>query len=172
MPPRSGLTPPRAPEGVDGPGCTAMHVPFVFILRQFVRASSGDVDLSFWQTLYAYADQCNGEVVTGWITCFFPYLKHRDTGRVTIPVEDLISGGRVGAGRLNRDRRRQGRFESGCMVESLPGGLSKAPFRWDYRNRSFDMEFLSGFVGVAQDQKTLALRPEIGWAVQEASTNG
>ena len=29
-----------------------------------------------------------------------------------------------------------------------------------------------GFVGVAQDQQTLTLRPEIGWAVREAPTNG
>jgi hypothetical protein len=29
------------------------------------------------------------------------------------------------------------------------------------------MEFLGGFVGVAQDPATLALRPEIGWAVRE-----
>jgi hypothetical protein len=45
--------------------------------------------------------------------------------------------------------------------------LSKAPFRWSYLDRRFDMEFLGGFVGVAQDQETLALRPEIGWAVKE-----
>jgi hypothetical protein len=29
------------------------------------------------------------------------------------------------------------------------------------------MEFLGGFVGVAQNRKTLDLRPEIGWAVRE-----
>ena len=31
------------------------------------------------------------------------------------------------------------------------------------------MEFVGGFVGVAQDRETLALRPEIGWAVLEAN---
>jgi hypothetical protein len=30
------------------------------------------------------------------------------------------------------------------------------------------MEFLGGFVGVAQDPETLALCPGIGWAVREA----
>jgi hypothetical protein len=39
-------------------------------------------------------------------------------------------------------------------------------------DRSFDMEFLGGVVGVAEDQETLALRPEVGWAVREAPTNG
>ena len=60
----------------------------------------------------------------------------------------------------------------GPTIESLPGGLSKAPFRWEYLDRTFDMEFLGGFVGVAQDQETLALRPEIGWAVREAAAGG
>jgi hypothetical protein len=46
--------------------------------------------------------------------------------------------------------------------------MSKAPFLWNYLERSFDMEFLGGFVGVAQDQETLTLRPEIGWAVRES----
>jgi hypothetical protein len=34
------------------------------------------------------------------------------------------------------------------------------------------LEFLGGFVGVAQDQETLTLRPEIGWAVREAPATG
>jgi hypothetical protein len=46
--------------------------------------------------------------------------------------------------------------------------MSKAPFSWDYLDRSFDMEFLGGFVGVSQDRETLAVKPEIGWAVREA----
>ena len=54
------------------------------------------------------------------------------------------------------------------FCSSFPSGLSKAPFRWNYLDRFFDMEFLGGFVGVAQDQETFALRPEIGWAVREA----
>jgi hypothetical protein len=30
------------------------------------------------------------------------------------------------------------------------------------------MEFLGGFVGVSQDKDTLAVKPEIGWAIREA----
>jgi hypothetical protein len=32
------------------------------------------------------------------------------------------------------------------------------------------MEFLGCSVGVAQDSETLALRPEIGWAVRDAES--
>lgn len=34
------------------------------------------------------------------------------------------------------------------------------------------MEFLGGFVGVAQDSTTLTLRPEIGWVVRESPKVG
>jgi hypothetical protein len=71
----------------------------------------------------------------------------------------------------NLDRYRDGNalvLECGPSLADLPSGLSKAPFRWQYIDRSLDMEFLGGFVGVAQDSETLTLRPEIGWAVREA----
>ena len=58
-------------------------------------------------------------------------------------------------------------YAGGPTLEMFPGGLSLAPFRWDYLGRSLPMEFLGGFVGVRQDAGTLALRPEIGWAVRE-----
>ena len=59
----------------------------------------------------------------------------------------------------------------GPSLSAIPSGLSKAPFRWEYLDRSFDMEFLGGFVGVSQDRETLAVKPEIGWAVREATAN-
>jgi hypothetical protein len=58
----------------------------------------------------------------------------------------------------------------GPSISSLPSGISKAPFRWNCFDRSFEMEFLGGFVGVSQDRETLAVKPEIGWAVREAPT--
>jgi hypothetical protein len=31
------------------------------------------------------------------------------------------------------------------------------------------MEFLGGFVGIGQDEATLAVRPAVGWAVRDAA---
>jgi hypothetical protein len=59
-------------------------------------------------------------------------------------------------------------WPSGPGLADIPRGVAVAPFRWEYRDRSFDMEFVGGFVGVSQDQKTLAVKPEIGWVVREA----
>ncbi len=59
----------------------------------------------------------------------------------------------------------------GPETNSFSMGLSKVPFEWEFplENLVFDMEFVGGFVGVSQDQQTLAVRPEIGWAVLEAT---
>jgi hypothetical protein len=62
-------------------------------------------------------------------------------------------------------------FGWGPRIFDLPVGLSKAPFCWHFLKQDFDMEFLGGFVGVSQDKETLAVKPEIGWAVREAPTN-
>ena len=45
--------------------------------------------------------------------------------------------------------------------------MSQAPFTWDYLDTELPMELLGGFVGVSQGED-LAVRPAIGWAVQDA----
>jgi hypothetical protein len=138
------------------------------ILHQFVRASQGDVERPFWRSLYRLNDQSGGAVITGWITAFFPYLKGYQSSRADLRVDELFIG-RCSLDEMlypGEGRPRSG-FAHGPTTCSLPSGMSKAPFVWEYLDRSFDMEFLGGFVGVAQDEETLALRPEIGWAVRE-----
>jgi hypothetical protein len=44
---------------------------------------------------------------------------------------------------------------------------AKAPFLWKYYGADYEMEFVGGLMGIAQDSTTLSLRPEIGWAVRE-----
>jgi hypothetical protein len=63
-------------------------------------------------------------------------------------------------------------FGWGPRISDLPSGISIAPFRWDYLKQSYNMQFFGGVVGVSQDKDTLAVKPEIGWAVGEAPANG
>jgi hypothetical protein len=235
--------------------------PLRSVLRQFVAAARGDVDRSFWPSLYKYHDESGGPTITGWISTLFPYLINDGTGLAThrnpylsldsqrsddidldediddeiddIDIDDEIDdidideededepprrfiwitadgielayetdpgldeynirppydadpemGVEVGedyneerevgswlSPMPNRPRGEEDRdadFGWGPSISSLPSGISRAPFHWDYRDRSFDMEFLGGFVGVSQDKDTLAVKPEIGWAVREA----
>jgi hypothetical protein len=140
------------------------------VLDRLARASRGEVDRASWQSLYKRHDESGGPEVTGWISTLFPYLKDRRTGRATLrnpwPTEETQ---RVHVQVIDGDEEGETEFEpAGPTIEQFPGGLSVAPFRWVNRGPAFDMEFLGGFVGVAQDEGTLALRPEIGRAVREA----
>jgi hypothetical protein len=143
------------------------------VLDRFARASRGEVDRGFWRSLYRLNDESGGPDLTGWISTLFPYLKDQRTGRATLRNPWLTEEAqRVHVEYIDGDRDDEPEFEpAGPTIEQLPGGLSVAPFRWEYRDRSFAMEFLGGFVGVAQDGETLALRPEIGWAVREAESS-
>ena len=63
---------------------------------------------------------------------------------------------------------------AGLRIGVVGGGCSGFSYSMQFENgagmmdKTFDMEFLGGFVGVGQDEETLAVRPEIGWAVREA----
>ena len=138
------------------------------ILNQFARAIQGDVDRTFWRSLYKLNDQSGGPVITGWITAFFPYLKNYRTKRASVPSKLMFGTDSAKLERMLYPGEEPDWETPGYSVDSFPSGLSKAPFRWNYRDRSFDMEFLGGFVGVAQNEEALILRPEIGWAVSEA----
>jgi hypothetical protein len=155
------------------------------ILEEFGRAARGEVRTSFWRSLYKENDDSGGPYLTGWVTAFFPYLVN--LGDVDLgdedPGDDLVILGGGLPTRLNRfltgpdwghwndAASRPLPRGTGLTFNQVPSGLSRVPFRWKYLWRSYRMEFLAGFVGVHQDTETLALRPEIGWAVREASRN-
>ncbi len=144
--------------------------PLIPILEQFINAMQGKPDKRFWQSMYKFNDESGGPYITGWITAFFPYLKDRKTGKVSQQNHWLIQGGRQLQELLYPVENDSDRFHHGFTTERFPSGLAKAPFRWQYFESSYKMEFLGGFVGVRQDLNDLSLRPEIGWAVREATT--
>ena len=143
--------------------------PLEIVLRQFALASEGKVNRSFWNSLYQMKSQSGGAAYSGWLGIFFPYL--REKGGNTSRNQLLPSLARYlidvdhGNEKL-QDADVRVRFPNPRM---LPKGMASAPFKWEYQFQSIPMEFLGGFVGVAQDHETLALRPEIGWAVLDKS---
>ena len=135
------------------------------ILEQFVAASAGSVDRKFWDSIYKYqgAAGSGSPYITGWITKLFPYLVNRYAkyqrnyySKTTQPL--YLRNPWLDS---NRERR-------GPARDDFPNLPSKVPFKWIYLGTTYDMEFIAGIIGVSQDQKSLCLRPEIGWVVREA----
>ena len=137
------------------------------ILDEFVAASRGKTNARFWRSIYKVDDSSGGPYITGWITAFFPYLKCQRAEALGMNPW-LVEGGKRLQSLLSPEEEQYRRsFRDGPTTESFPVGLAGAPFQWDYFGRSIEMEFFGGFIGVRQDQATLELRPEIGWAVRE-----
>jgi hypothetical protein len=141
------------------------------ILLEFVAAARGQVRRAFWESVYKFDSFSGGAAVTGWIAAFFPYFKDQG-GNATQQNPWLAEGGaklqRLLAGEWDSERFDLG----GPSPGAFPSGLARAPFVWNYLEQRFDMEFLGGFVGVAQDTATLAVRPEVGWAIRQVGSAG
>jgi hypothetical protein len=133
------------------------------VVEQFVAAPSGHVDADFWRSFFTYDGSSGSQQVTGWVLRLFPYLSNPDAYRPRT----------LAASPLRRNpwlTKSPGR--SGPAQSEFPGTVGRVPFRWQYLDHDYPMEFLGGLVGVAQDPVTLALRPEIGWAVAAETTEG
>lgn len=127
------------------------------VLDQLVATAEGKVDQRFWQTIFKHTDGSGGPWVGGWINVLFPYLRGGDDGELG-RNEHMASW----QADLLQDQW------AGANASEIPSGLSSAPFTWHCLGVSHPMHFMAGFVGIAQDDATLAVRPVIGWAVRDA----
>jgi hypothetical protein len=129
------------------------------VLSQFERAAQGDVDPSFWRSLFRYESASRVPFLSGWILVLFPYL-----------VKDgaLVWNGYMEQwGRyLTVDSRDIPRFEQvGPSMRELPPSLASAPVKVEQAGLVHDMRFVGGMFGVVEDSRDGALAPEFGWAV-------
>jgi hypothetical protein len=121
------------------------------IIDQFINAKNGKINHNFWQSIYKLSGGSGGPYIKGWVIKLFPYLNTTsDKPRTNKYI----------------DSEPTGNF-AGLKTNDFYLGVSQADFVWDYNGTKFDMEFVAGFVGISQDTTTLALRPEIGWAVKD-----
>jgi hypothetical protein len=125
------------------------------ILDHFVAAEAGTIDRDHWESFYKRKNASGGPYVTGWINVLLPYVLDH-TGKIT--ANPNVHTWKKGMGSP---------FGGGPSDPFLPSGLSIAPFLWRYLGQELRMELMGGFAGVSQDRRTLALAPEIGWAVRE-----
>lgn len=115
------------------------------VLNKIVLASQGEVDKDFWRSMFKWHDlkhEMCGDPETladGWIVKFYPYNRWKDRNS----LEGIYDG-----------------------ADDLPPELSMVPLKFDKGDGEVvDLTLWAGFVGIGQDNKTFALRPEIGWFI-------
>ncbi|KAJ5066887.1 hypothetical protein M0811_03231 [Anaeramoeba ignava] len=115
------------------------------VLDQFVSAAKGEkIKPKFWKKICKKTGHGSGpRYLNGWITSFFPYL-WIDESYVQNP------------GMRGKNKK--------VNLNHFPLGLSSAPFILNDNGDIVNMRFYAGFVGVDQDEKTLALKSSVGWA--------
>ena len=137
------------------------------ILNQFVAAADDSVDRSFWESIYKWNGPKGSGCphVSGWVLNLFPYLNNPAAGWSRLPGEASDPRSVYRNPWLGSEH-----VHDGPGRDAFPGLPSKAPFKWFYFDEKFDMSFVGGLIGMRQEEETLFLRPEIGWAVLDAST--
>lgn len=120
------------------------------IMQQFINASENKIDKDFLENIFKEKDESGGPFITGWITKFFPYIvvgENKFDKNPYLEVEPEMFGG--------------------LTTNDFTKGISKIDFNWNYFDEEYKMQLYAGFVGITQDEKSLTLRPEIGWIVSE-----
>lgn len=120
------------------------------IVQQLLATSEGKADPEFWNSIYKLGHGSGGPYASGWIVQLLPYITD--------------SRGKFYKNSVVTDKQT---FGGGIGTADFTSGLSAAPFQWLYHGAEFPYEFVGGFVGVRQDEQSLALTPKIGWAVRE-----
>jgi hypothetical protein len=135
------------------------------ITEQFVRAAGGDVDVAFWRRIYNPADAYGGDLITGWITRFYPYVKGQAANDRPNPMLELP----IDEPKLRTKSSKDYYSGPGLRSDSVPATVSRVPVRIVDRAqmdlRAIDL--VAGVVAVAQELDG-ALRPVVGWHVDNA----
>lgn len=116
------------------------------ILKKFIETSRGNIDKEFWKNMFKISEEgiCSmPDIIDGWIVKFYPYLLNgRKTSLETLPS--------------NAD---------------LPSEIVKVNLQYQFtdntNSKTIPLEIWGGFIGLQQDPKTFALKPEIGWFVRK-----
>ena len=120
------------------------------LLEEFVKASKGEINKGFWRNMFKYHSQKKygaPNIIDGWIVKFFPYDKE---------------------GKRNNLQQLEGR-------NCLPDEIVKVDVKYQevYTDgvKETPLEFWAGFIGLEQNSKTFALRPQIGWMIRKKDVN-
>lgn len=119
------------------------------IFEQFIATAEGHPDPVFWNSMYKSSEYYSAQIVNGWVTKFFPYVKEGKSNK------DFVRNKMDGSQEL--------------FLMGFPRGIIRCPFAYVFRRVTLPMDMVAGFIGIAQDAETGTLRPLINWAIVDAS---
>ncbi|AWI10563.1 DUF4419 domain-containing protein [Ereboglobus luteus] len=114
------------------------------LLKEFVKASKGDVNKVFWRNMFKYHSQKQygaPNIIDGWIVKFFPYNKNGKRNN----LRQLVGG------------------------DDLPDEIVKVDLKYVdlVTKTTTPLELWAGFVGLEQNGENYALTPKIGWMIRK-----
>lgn len=117
------------------------------IINQIIETKKGNFKKSFWMNLVkAHTGKKYGSptAIDGWIIKFFPYTKE---GKKT-------------------------KLKPITRINDIAPELVKVPFVLQdaTKNKTYNMEFWAGFVGLTQNMSDYTLKPEIGWGINNINS--
>ncbi|MDP4269492.1 MAG: DUF4419 domain-containing protein [Bacteroidota bacterium] len=121
------------------------------LLKEFIKASEGNVDQDFWQTMFKYHSQKKygaPNIIDGWMVKFFPYDKKGNRNN----LKELKGTEGLPKEVVKVDLKYQ-MVDGGKVIEETP------------------LELWAGFIGLRQDKDDFTLRPEIGWMIRRKEAN-
>lgn len=133
------------------------------ILDECVAASEGKATPAFWKSFYKFASESGSSYVSGWINLFFVAESNKLLDVVLDPKFSWIAPppqeGRDGAEVLPLAMTTRSYTNKGVV---------DVDFIWNQFGKAIPMCWRAGFMGVAQDPKSMVLKPVIGWQVMRA----
>jgi Domain of unknown function (DUF4419) len=145
------------------------------ILAEFTKASKGEVNADFWDNMVKYRSYsiiCSSQpFLSGWMLHFFPYYQGKPNPWVANPAqvkkfEKAFTGTEKEKNSFERKIVEPEQFGLPTLtVSDLPSSMSAAPIEFNYHETPYNYELLAGAIGIRQDDRTFALRPEFGWRV-------
>ncbi|AXT54621.1 DUF4419 domain-containing protein [Aquimarina sp. AD1] len=151
-------------------------------INKIIQTLKGESNTDFWNSIYKENNESGGPFITGWIADFFPYLKtsiteqngsidfsqqsiSKDQILKTIQIDDLnFDNYKIHKVQI-RNPRLTNSNDSKLKLDDFPSGLSIVPFKWNYIDKEFDMNFVSGFMGIKESELNNSLNTDINWIV-------
>ena len=136
------------------------------ILDEFLAAADGKANSAFWKSFYKYDSESGSSYISGWINAFFIKEKDELLNVVLDPKFSWMAAPEqaTGLGAVN--------LPLALTTRSYPSkGVVDVDFIWNHLGETIPMRWRAGFIGVAQDRKSLTLKPVIAWQVLRAKMN-